>query len=453
MFLKKIQWLACIVILLLLPVSASAAPLNEMKSYVESLYVGEIKGDLHNASSAEQIIDMLDPYSAYFTAEEFENFINSIEMTSVGIGVVIEEHRQGIYISDVIQGGSAEQAGIVIGDIITHIDGKATAQMTTSEASSLILGAENTSVTLTLLKSNGQSITEKIIRTPFSLPNGTSKLLYGNVGYIALSSFSSDAAGLIKKAIRELTARGATAFILDLQDNGGGYVTAAEEVIGLFPNAKDAYTYEDASGTYIIRAKRQSIQFPKDTRVLINRYSASASEMTAAALVDQKAAVLYGERSYGKGTMQSFYELSDGSFLKLTMAKFAGPATTVINQVGVKPHIETADNAIYKAHYDAVAASLPAYRELAALKNVSANKTFTVTFNHDLTTAPANTIDLVKLGDGQVDAELQIEGTKVLVKPKEALTPGGHYMLVVHPNIKGLNSTMKKGSYLYITVK
>ncbi|MGN7116414.1 S41 family peptidase [Lysinibacillus odysseyi] len=453
MFLKKIQWLACIFILLLLPVSASAAPLNEIKDYVESLYVGEIKGDLQKASSAEQIIDMLDPYSAYFTAEEFEAFINSIEMTSVGIGIVIEEHSKGIYISDVIKGGTAEQAGIAIGDIITHIDGKEAANLTTSQASSLILGEENTSVTLTVLTSNGQSITKTIVRKPFSLPNGTSKLLYGNVGYIALSSFSSDAAGLVKKAIRDLTANGATSFILDLQDNGGGYVTAAEEVIGLFPNAKDAYTYEDASGSYLIRAKRQSIQFPKDTRVLINRYSASASEMTAAALVDQKAAILYGERSYGKGTMQSFYELSDGSYLKLTMAQFAGPTTTVINHVGVKPHIETSDNGIYRAHYDAVAANLPAYRELAALKNVPATKTFTVNFNHDLTTVPADTIDLVKLGDGRIDAEVKVEGSKVLIKPKVALTSGGHYMLVVHPNIKGLNSTMKKGSYLYITVK
>lgn len=453
MFLRKIQWLACILTLLWLPVSAGAAPLNEIKDYVETLYVGDINGDLQDAASVEQIIDMLDPYSAYFTAGEFEDFINSIEMSSVGIGVVIEEHSRGIYISEVIKGGSAEQAGIAAGDIITHIDGKEAANMTSSEASSLIVGAENTSVTLTILKSSGQSVTKTIVRKPFSLPNSTSKLLYGNVGYIALSSFSTDAAGLVKKAIRELTANGATSFILDLQDNGGGFVTAAEEVIGLFPNAKDAYTYEDASGNYLIRAKRQSIQFPKNTRVLINRYSASASEMTAASLVDQKAAILYGERSYGKGTMQSFYELSDGSYLKLTVAQFAGPSATVINHVGVKPDIETSGNGLYQAHYDAIAANLSSYRELAALKNVPTSKTFTVNFNHELTAVPAGAIDLVKLGDGRVDAELKIEGSKVLIKPTEALTSGGHYMLVVHPQLTGLNSTMKKGSYLYITVK
>lgn len=450
---RKIQWLVCVLVLFMLPVSASASPLNEVKSYVESLYVGEIEGDLQNATSVEQVIDMLDPYSAYFTAEEFEEFLNSIEMTSIGIGVVIEEHDKGIYIVDVIQGASAEQAGIAIGDIITQIDGKPTVHMTTSQASSLILGAENTSVILTVLKPNGQSVTKTIVRKPFSLPNVSSKLLYGNVGYIGLASFSTDAAGLVKKALRELTNSGATSFILDLQNNGGGYVSAAEEVIGLFPNAKEAYTYEDASGSYIIRAKRQSVQFPKDTRVLINNYSASASEMTAAALVDQKAAILYGEKSYGKGTMQSFYELSDGSFLKLTMARFSGPSTTPINQVGVKPHVEAPGNALYKAHYDAVGAAFPAYQELASLKGVPTTKTFTVNFNHDLSTVPTEAIDLVKLGGEKVEADLEIQGSKVLVKPKQALASGGHYMLVVHPSIKGTNSIMKKGSYLYITVK
>ena len=450
---RKIQWLFCMFALFILPASISAAPLDEVKEYVESFYVGDLEGKLEDAESIDEVIDMLDPYSAYFTAEEFKEFTDSIDMTSVGIGIVIEPHEKGIHISDVIENGSAYQEGVSIGDIITHIDGKSTVDMTSSEASSLILGTENTSVTLTFLKKDGQSITKNIVRKPFSLPNITSSLLYGNVGYISLASYSSDAASLIKKAIRQLTEQGASSFILDIQNNGGGYVSAAEEVIGLFPNAKNAYTYEDASGNYIIRAKRQSVQFPKDTRVLINRYSASASEMTAAALVDQKAATLYGEQSYGKGTMQSFYELSDGSYLKLTMARFAGPADTAIDQIGVKPHIVIEGNALYKAHYDAVIASFPAYRELAALNGVPTTKTFTVNFNHALTKVQDEAIDLVKLGGGRVEAELEVRDTQVFVKPKQPLTTGAHYMLVIHPSMKGVNSSMKNGSYLYITVE
>ena len=342
---KKILLVLSLFVIFLLPVTTSAAPLDEIKTYVEDNYVGHINGDLQQATTIEQVIDMLDPYSTYYTAEQFDQFMNSINMTSVGIGIVIEQHEKGIVIQDVIENGSAFAEGVEIGDIITHINGSSTVGLSTSDASSRILGKENTTVTLTFLKANGQSVTKTITRKPFSLPNVTSKLMYGHVGYISLASFSSDAASLIKKAIRDLTAKGATSFILDLQNNGGGYVSAAEDVIGLFPNAKSAYTYEDASVKEIVYARRQSVQFPLDTRVLINRYSASASEMTAAALVDQKAAILYGERTYGKGTMQSFYELSDGSYLKLTMAKFAGPIETAINEVGVKPHIEATENA------------------------------------------------------------------------------------------------------------
>ena len=192
----------------LLPVTTSAAPLDEIKAHVEDYYVGNINGDLQQATTVEQVIDMLDPYSTYYTADEFNEFTNSINMTSVGIGIVIEQHEKGILIQDVIENGSAFTEGVEVGDIITHINGNSTVGLSTSDASSRILGKENTTVTLTFLKSNGQSVTKTIMRKPFSLPNVTSKLLYGNVGYISLASFSSDAASLIKEAIRDLTNKG-----------------------------------------------------------------------------------------------------------------------------------------------------------------------------------------------------------------------------------------------------
>lgn len=451
---KKISLLLSLLVIFLLPVTTSAAPLNEIKTYVEEHYVGDINGDLQQATTVEQVIDMLDPYSTYYTAEQFEQFTNSVNMTSVGIGIVIEQHEKGILIQDVIENGSAFAAGVEVGDIITHINGRSTVGLSTSDASSLILGKENTTVTLTFLKANGQSVKKTIVRKPFSLPNVTSKLMYGHVGYISLASFSSDAASLIKKAIRDLTAKGATSFILDLQNNGGGYVSAAEEVIGLFPNAKGAYTYIDALGEEIVYAKRQSVQFPTNTRVLVNRYSASASEMTAAALVDQKSAILYGERTYGKGTMQSFYELSDGSYLKLTMAKFAGPVGTAINEVGVRPHIETTDDALHKAHADAILELYSQYKEYPSLLNVPTTKTFNVNFNNTVGIVPDGAIELVQLGKSKIDIAIEKQGSTLFVTPTQPLVPGQQYMLIIHPTIKGTaNNVLRKGSYLYITVK
>ena len=451
---KKILLVLSLFVIFLLPVTTSAAPLDEIKTYVEDNYVGHINGDLQQATTIEQVIDMLDPYSTYYTAEQFDQFMNSINMTSVGIGIVIEQHEKGILIQDVIENGSAFTEGVEVGDIITHINGSSTVGLSTSDASSRILGKENTTVTLTFLKANGQSVTKTITRKPFSLPNVTSKLMYGHVGYISLASFSLDAASLIKKAIRDLTAKGATSFILDLQDNGGGYVSAAEDVIGLFPKAKSAYTYKDALGEEIVYAKRQSLQFPPDTRVLINRYSASASEMTAAALADQKAAILYGERTYGKGTMQSFYELSDGSYLKLTMAQFAGPIETAINEVGVKPHIETKEDALHKAHADAIIEQYSQYKEYPSLHNVPVTKTFTVNFKGTVGTVPDDAIELVQLGKNKIDIAIKKQGATLLVTPTQPLVSGEQYMLLIHPKIKGLaNNVLRKGSYLYITVK
>ena len=208
----------------LLPITTNAAPLNEIKTYAEEHYVGQKNGDLQQATTVEQVIELLDPYSTYYTADQFKQFMNSINMTSVGIGIVIEQHEKGILIQDVIENGSAFTEGVEVGDIITHINGISAAGLSTSDASSRISGKEDTTVTLTFLKANGQSVTKTITRKPFSLPNITSTFMYGQVGYISLASFSSDAAARIKEAIRDLTAKGATSFILDLQNNGGGYV-------------------------------------------------------------------------------------------------------------------------------------------------------------------------------------------------------------------------------------
>lgn len=451
---RKISLLLSLLFIFLLPVTTNAASLSEIKAYVEDYYVGHINGDLQQATTIEQVIDMLDPYSTYYTADQFKEFTNSINMTTVGIGIVIEQHEKGILIQDVIENSSAFTEGVEVGDIITHINGSSIVGLPASDASSRILGEENTTVTLTFLKPTGQSVTKTIMRKPFSLSNVTSKLMYGHVGYISLASFSSDAASLIKKAIRDLTNKGAKSFILDLQNNGGGYVSAAEDVIGLFPNAKEAYMYEDTLGEYIVHAKRQSVQFPINTRVLVNRYSASASEMAAAALVDQKAAILYGETTYGKGTMQSFYELSDGSYLKLTMAKFAGPVATAINEVGVRPHIKTTDTALYKAHYDAIVEQYPQYKEFPSLHSVPTTKTFTLNFNNTVGIVPNDAIELVQLGKNRIDITTEKQGSTLVVTPTQPLASGKQYMLVIHPTIKGsINNTLKNGAYLYITVK
>lgn len=451
---KIVPFLLSLLIVLTLPLQTLAATLDEVISIVESDYVGDIKGNLNNAKTINDVIEMLDPYSAYFTAEEYEAFMNSVDLKSVGIGVVIEKNEKGILIVDVIENGSAKQSGIEAGDIITAVEGKSTVDMSTEEAQTLILGDENTRVELTILKKDGTTTNVLLTRQSFSLPNVTKDLLYGKVGYIALSSFSEDGAKLVKDAYNDLVAQGATSFILDLQYNGGGYVSTAEELIGLFPNAPYAYKMKYTTGSEIVRAINQEVKFPKNTRLLVNRYSASASEMTTAAVLDQNAAIVYGEQTYGKGTMQGFYQFEDGSVLKLTLAEFFGPNGTVVKDVGLTPDIETTSNPIYQAHFDSIVANLKNYKKLSSLENVPTTKTFKVTFNKAIQQKLAeNTVELVELGGDKVPVTLKASNNKLEIKPAEPLKAGAQYILLFHPTIKDAKGkALKAGQYLHITV-
>lgn len=452
---KHLSAMLFFIMCLTVPMTVLGAPLDEAKQIVKENYVGSINGDVNSAKSIEQLTEMLDPYSAYFTPEEFDEFINGVDLTTVGIGVVIEKVESGIQISELIDGGSAKNAGLKVGDIITEIDGKPVANLSIDQASSRIKGAANTTVSLTITREDGTILTKNLTRKAFSLPNVETELLYSNTGYISLNSFSTDTASIVSKAIRDLKNKGAKSFIFDLQNNGGGYVTAAEQLIGMFPNATYAYKLKEASGTSIVRAMKQSTTFPENTKMLVNKYSASSTEMTAAALADQKAVTLYGETTYGKGSMQAFYELEDGSFLKLTVGHFYGPNGTKINEVGVKPHVKTASNPLFKAHYDTIASNLKNYKEIAALKNVPLNKTFTIKFSGKLgKELDASSVELVELGANTIKTSYKLSGQQLVVTPAKELIAGKEYALIVHPKVKGeKGKNLKTGVYLHVTTK
>ncbi|MFJ7663215.1 S41 family peptidase [Lysinibacillus sp. NPDC097162] len=459
---KKVLWSFLFILsFVIFPLSNASAANNdqqlveEIKEIITENYVGKINGDLQKATTIPDIINMLDPYSTYFSKQEFEEFMNSINLSTIGIGVVIEEHEDGIHILQVIDEGGASEAGVVAGDIIIAINGQSIVGNSIEEASSLLIGNEGTQVQVKLLHENGSTSTKTITRKKFTLPNVESALLFGNVGYIAMSSFSEDGAQLVKEAMIQLKQRGATSFILDLQNNGGGYVATAEQLTGLFPKAKIAYLLQEAHDSYEVRAKQQNVKFPADTRILVNRYSASASEMLAASLQDQQSAILYGETTYGKGAMQGFYELHDGSYLKLTVGKFTGPAGHTINEVGVKPNIETKTAPIFQAHYDAIKAQYKDYQELVSLKNVPTTKTFTVKFSQAFTTPiPEGSVQLVALGGDEISFTTKVKKDNFLmITPTDPLVEGQEYMLLVHPTIqKPTGGKLQKGIYLHITV-
>lgn len=435
---------------------AAAEPIEEVRLIIEHYYVDPVPAETLQQPSIKAITDQLDPYSVYMTKKEFENFSNTLNQELVGIGIVLEEHEQGIKVIQTIPGAPAEKAGIQAGAIITHANGQSLKGKSTQFAVSIISGAENTSVTITFLQ-NGQTYTKTIIRKRISLPNVETEMLAGNIGYIRLHSFSENATKEIQQAIKSLS--NANGYIFDLRDNGGGYVSTAQDVIGLFPKTSLAFQLKQRSQDIeVFRSLNQNIQFEKPVHLLINGNSASASEMVAAAVKEQYAATLYGQRTYGKGSMQGLFLLSDQSVLKLTTGRFYSPNGKTIDGVGVTPHFKTeVGKEIEVAHFDFLKKGLKNYKVLPTLENVPTTKKFTIkmNMNMDETSITKEAIQLIQLGGQEVETDVTILNEReIQVTPKTELQSRGEYLLIIHPNWTSQAGTkMNQGTYLTVTVE
>ena len=329
--------------------------------------------------------------------------------------------------------------------------------MSIQQASSLITGKEETTVKISVLKTTDSKETYTLKRIKFSIPVVTQHLLYGNIGYIGMNSFSDDGALLVQKAKEALIKQGATSFILDLRNNGGGFVHTAEELVGLFPNSPNAYSLQTRDWKGLVKASKQTSLFPKNTKVLINGYSASAPEMTAAALLDQKSAILYGQNSYGKGSMQTFYNLSDGSYLKLTVAEFTGPKGTIINNTGVKPQVITQPGKeLEKAHLDSLLEVNKNYNKVSVQTNIQSAKPFTVTFPTAVANKRLQKVELVKLGDtSSIPVTIKQKSLRqFVVTPNAPLEKGAAYLLLIPPTVHlKTGEVMNNGAYVEVTVQ
>ncbi|WP_301107711.1 S41 family peptidase [Sporosarcina sp.] len=443
--------------LFLLPAPTFANPdvLKEVRQLITTDYVDSVPEDVLNKPEVSEILKELDPYTVYMTKNEFEQFMNGIEQRIVGIGVVLEEHELGVQILSVVPGAPAEQAGILAGDIITHANGDSLAGKSVQAAIPFISGPADTSVTLTLVRPSADTFKKVLKRQEIQLVNVESRMLGGNIGYIRLHSFSNDAALNIQKAIQQMP--NADSWILDLRDNGGGYVGAAQQVMGLFPQMKQAFQLRSRDKTETFPVIKQPHQFQAPVALLVNGYSASASEMVAGSVKERKAATLFGQTTYGKGTMQTMYQLSDDSVLKMTIARFLTPGARTIDQVGVAPDVVTDEGEeLQAAHKQQLINRLPGYKKLPALENVPVTKTFRVEMNMPMQSdLVKDAVQLIELG-GKAQA-ITVERTNqstITVKPVQSLKPGASYTLVIHPTWKNLQSKpLKQGVYVNVTVR
>lgn len=292
---------------------------------------------------------------------------------------------------------------------------------------------------------------------PQQAPTVTSALLYGDIGYIKIDQFTHDLAQEVAKHWSELNKKGLNDLIIDLRYNGGGYVESAEQLLGFFQKTPKAYTLTTREKEQHIRPVPVTPKFTKKPYILVNRYSASASEMVAISLKDQNAATIVGNQTKGKGTVQTLFEFKDGGALKLTTGKFTGPAGTEVHKIGITPDIQTAsDKELTTIHHQLLTKQLTdshTYHEnivhTASDKTIHLQLPYKMNF---LSPNPSNTVQLIQLGNKRVNTTIeQPQNRQLLFITPDKFAPDNDYIVIIEPTIKRLNGIRQKTN-MYLTI-
>ncbi|MRS13213.1 MAG: S41 family peptidase [Actinobacteria bacterium] len=281
-----------------------------------------------------------DSHAVYFDARHYDYFNQENDGIFYGIGVTISNDGNDLVVTSVFEGTPAEAEGLKADDVIVEIDGEIRERWDVEEAVLLIRGEEGTQVTLGIRRNGEEDLREfTITRAKIDVPNIESEMLEGDIGYIRLYQFTDPAVGEVREALDELAGKGAKGFVLDLRDNPGGLLDSAIDVTSLFVADGVIVRVEDREGTVEEYRATGEIATDAPLVVLINGNSASASEILGGAVQDYGRAVLVGERSFGKGSVQQIEPLSFGGAIKLTIAHYVTPKNRVIDRVGLAPDV------------------------------------------------------------------------------------------------------------------
>ncbi len=324
----------------------TVAKINELKAYIDLYYYedDDIDEDTLRDSLYAGLIDGIgDKYSVYYNAQEYEDLKISTtgEYYGIGAGLKQDPDTMVVTISKVYEGTPSEEAGLMADDIITSVDGTDATTMEVSDLVQLIRGEEGTTVHLEILRpSTGEALSFDVERANVQLPSVTYEMLNDKVGYIYLQQFESGTADQFETAVNELTEQGMEALVLDVRYNPGGMVTSVVQILDdILPEGTVVYT-EDKNGNRQDYTSDAEHYMDIPIAVLINGDSASASEILAGAIKDYNYGTLIGTTTFGKGIVQSIFDLEDGDALKLTTAKYFTPNGNYIHGVGIDPDIE-----------------------------------------------------------------------------------------------------------------
>jgi len=317
---------------------------GEVLEKINKEYVDEINQSESMDSAINGLLQSLDPYSAYMSPEIFNEMQTETSGEFGGLGIEVGMESGVVKVISPIDDTPASRAGIKAGDYIVKIDNIQVQGKSLSEAVDLMRGPVGSGIELTIRRrGEKKALTFKIIREVIQIQSVKSELLEKDIGYIRLTSFNENSSKQVEKNIKDLEKNNnIKSYILDLRNNPGGLLSQAIKISDFFLDNGEIVSTKSrkASENRKWFANEGDLTKGKTLIVLINYGSASASEIVAGALKDHKRAILLGENSYGKGSVQSIIPLKNNGAIRLTVAKYYLPSGKSISEVGVSPDIE-----------------------------------------------------------------------------------------------------------------
>ena len=322
--------------------NALDAKIELVKKYLEGHYIGDLDEEKMTEHAVKGYVEGIgEKYTEYLTKDEYEDLLITVRGNYVGIGIYMSQTVNGeIVILMPMEGSPAEEAGLKTGDIITKINGEECTGLDLNLATAKIKGEEGTTVNLEILREK-ETFTLDVKRKRIEIKYIDSKVIEPGIGYIKLTSFDDGSAESFKEHLENLKKKNITSLIIDLRDNGGGIVEETIDIAECFVPREQVImkSYNKDQKETVVKSSNS-----KPTKlnivVLVNENSASATEIFAAAIKDNKVGRIVGKTTFGKGVMQEVIELSTGGALKVTIEEFKTPNGDTINKTGIKPDIE-----------------------------------------------------------------------------------------------------------------